>query len=130
MGFSDFIWDKMNDHMTNDGAYSASNWWIGLSTTTPTAAGDNVTEPSGNGYGRVEIEAADWDASSGEAKLNAEDIAFVEATGSWGEVTHVVLYDAETDGNFLGFGALGSSETITSGQVPRFAAGDLLVGKA
>jgi len=35
------------------------------------------------------------------------------------------LFDAATAGNMLAHGALGSSEAITSGETPRFAAGAL-----
>lgn len=130
MGFSDYLWDELNDHVMNDGAYTAPTWYVGLSTTTPNADGTNVTEPAGGSYARVSTDADDWNASSSQVKTNANAIIFPEATGSWGTVTYVVLYDAATNGNLLGFGVLGSSEAIGSGQIAKFAAGQLSVGKA
>lgn len=130
MGLSDFLWDEMLDHAMNDGAYTAPTWYAGLSTTDPLADGSGVTEPTGNNYARVSTAASDWNASSGEAKTNANAITFPEASGSWGEVGWLVFYDAATDGNFLGYGALTSAETIIINQVARFPAASISVGKA
>jgi hypothetical protein len=120
-----------------DGAYLAdaaftagANVWVGLSTTTPTEAGANVTEPSGNAYARVSTAAATWNASSGTGpttKSNGSAIVFTQATGSWGTVTYVTLHDAATAGNLVGFGALTASTAVNNGDTVQFAIGALVL---
>ena len=75
--------------------------WIGLSTTTPTAAGGNFTEPSGNSYARIDATAMFGAiASAGGVSTIANDVEvlFAEATGSWGTITHFGKFAASTGG--------------------------------
>lgn len=121
MSFSNTIDQAILDHLFGLASWTApSEIWAGYSTTTPTKAGANITEP-GNGYARVEV--TNWSRSSSEVD-NDDTIEFPEATGSQGTVTYAVLFDAETSGNMIWFGALTASKTIDSGDTPRFPAGD------
>lgn len=109
---------------------SAPTWHVALSTTTPTMAGGNVTEPSGNAYARVATAASDWNSATNadpSVLTNANTITFPPATGSWGTVTYFVLYDASTAGNVIGFGQLTTSKTPQNGDTPSFAAGALSI---
>ena len=101
--------------------------YVGLSTTTPTNTGTSVTEPSGNNYARVAVtnNATNFPAASSRAKANGTVIQFPTASGSWGTLTHFVLYDASTSGNFLGWGELTAPITVTTGGTPDFPIGDL-----
>jgi hypothetical protein len=102
--------------------------YVGLSTTTPTMAGGNITEPSGNNYARVATAAGDWNAgTNADPSLldNANAITFPQASGSWGTCTHFVLFDASSGGNVLGYGALTTNKTPTTGDTPSFPAGSL-----
>ena len=111
----------------------AGTVYLALSTSTPTAAGGNVTEPSGNGYTRkllgnynqsyTQLMGA---AASGQSE-NSEEIHFNKATGSWGTITHVCLYSAATGGTLLAYGALTESKAVTEGDVMVIDAGDLAV---
>ena len=111
----------------------AGTVYLALSTTTPTAAGGNVTEPVGNGYSRkllgnynqsyTQLMGA---AASGQSE-NSEEIHFNKATGSWGTITHVCLYTAATGGTLLAYGALTESKAVTEGDVMVIDAGDLAV---
>lgn len=107
---------------------SRPTWFVALSTTTPTMAGANITEPSGNGYARVSTAPADWGTASNadpSELSNAAVITFPGVTGAgWGTVTHFLLFDASTSGNFLGFGALGTPKTPTAGDTPQFGIGE------
>ena len=47
------------------------------------------------------------------------------ATGSWGTIGWVAVWDNSTGGNMLFHGALTTSKTIASGDVFRVPAGDL-----
>lgn len=105
--------------------------YVGLSSTTPTETGTNVTEPSGSGYARVTTAPADWNAAtSADPSLidNLNAITFPTASGNWvasANLTHFVLYDAATVGNFLGFGALTVAKPVLSGDTASFATGAL-----
>lgn len=111
---------------------SASSWpsvvYIGLSTTTPTNTGTNVTEPTGNGYARVAVpnDATHWPAASSRAKANGGPVTFTAATGSWGTITHFVMYDAASSGNFLAWGAV-TSTPITTNDQASFATGQITI---
>lgn len=117
------------DHLLNDGAYTPpSNWFVALSTTTPTEAGGNFTEPSGNGYARVSTAAADWAAASAgdpSVKDNANAITFPQATGSWGTVTHFGLFTASSGGTVQVWGALDVSKAVGNLDTVSFAVGAL-----
>lgn len=105
--------------------------YVGLSTTAPTAAGDNFTEPSGNGYGRGMLGIYDQSYSqkmgnaANGAITNEEIIYFPEATGSWGECTHFGIYDADTNGNLLAFGELTTPITPAANTIPIVRIGEL-----
>lgn len=128
--FSDHWENEVLDHVFGKGSYTPPTIYVGLSTADPTDDASGLAEPSGNGYARVETAAGDWDAAVSGALDNANAITFPEATGSWGTVTHFALFDAATNGNMLAHGSLTSSEAITSGEAPRFSAGELDVSLA
>jgi len=125
MSFTDFLEDELLDHLLDDGAWTApSPPYLGLSTTTPTDAGSNFTEPASGGYARTAAAAAAWNASSGGSKDNGSAIDMGTASGAaWGTVTHVGLFDASTAGNLLATAALDTSKAIGDGDSAEFAAG-------
>lgn len=81
-------------------AASGNEFYIGLSSSAPTDAGGNVTEPSGNGYARVKINA--FTAASDGSVHNAADIVFPVSTGTWFPAdrlaTHWVVFDGSGAG--------------------------------
>lgn len=121
--------NSLAGNTSNFGALaSAPTIYVGLSTSTPTMAGGNITEPAGGAYARVETSTSDWaDATDADPSVlsNAEIITFPKATASWGTITHFVLYDAATAGNVLGYGALTTSKAIANTDTARFEAGEL-----
>ncbi len=127
--FTDYLENKMLGHLFGTAYTAPTTVYMALSTTTPTDAGGNVTEPSGNSYARVAIgnNSTNWNAASGGTVTNKTAITFPEATGSWGTVTHFVLYDAATAGNALIWGALTASKAIGTGDTASFAAGALSI---
>ena len=101
---------------------------IALSTSAPAEDGSNVTEPVGNNYARVAAPASDWNnATDADPSVidNASSIDFPTPSGSWGTVTHFVIFDALTSGNVIASGALAASRAIGSGDTVSFPAGDL-----
>lgn len=120
---SDYAENKLLDHLLKVASYTVpSNIYVALSTTTPTDAG-NVTEPSGNGYARAQCNT--WATAASRATSNGAAVTFPAATGSWGTITHYVIYDAVTSGNMLGSGALTVSNSVVSGNVVTFAIGEI-----
>lgn len=108
-----------------------STMYLGLSTTTITEAGGNITEPSGNGYTRYSFtnNKTNWSTASGSPSTvsNAVEFAYAQATGSWGTVTDFFISDASSGGNIYIYGALTTSKSITTGDTARFAIGDLVI---
>lgn len=112
-----------------------STCYIGLSTTTPAANGDNFTEPaSGTGYARVLVGSYSqsntqlMDAAANGSISNTNNIIFFpEATATWGTITHFGLFSSKTGGTPIMYGALSSSISVPSGYIPIFRAGALTV---
>ncbi len=133
-GFTDTVEQALLDHFFTDPAYTPpATMYLALSSTTPTEAGANFTEPSGGAYARVSTTAADWSAASGTApatKTNTAVKTFPTATADWvagANLTYFGIYDASTAGNLLCFGALTVAKPILSGDTASFAAGALVI---
>lgn len=136
MSFSNYtaqaLLDSLFGNSSNFGALgSAPTIHVGLSSTTPAEDGTNVTEPSGGSYARVATAASDWNAATlADPSLldNANELAFPQATADWlsgTDLTHAVLYDAASGGNFLGSAALGTAKPVLNGDTAKIAAGEL-----
>ena len=97
--------------------------YLALYTTDPTDA-DTGTECSGTSYAR---QAITFGAPSNGVSTNSAAVEFDQATGSWGTITHMGLYDASTSGNLLFHGALTASKVIDAGDVFKFASTALAV---
>ena len=123
--FADYVENKVLDHITGKTSFTMPTAYLAASTADPTDDGSGLAEPSGGSYARLETAGSDWAAASGGATSNAAILAFAEATGSWGTITHVALFDAASGGNMLAHAALDSSQSISSGEVLRFPIGDL-----
>ena len=100
-------------------------YYVGLSSTTPTVGGTNATEPSGNGYARVAISDADLNVPANGVVTNKNMIAFNDSTGSWGTLTHYLVFDAATGGNLLMYGPLSTSRTVENDTTVALRAGAL-----
>lgn len=124
---SNYLENEILDHILGTGSYTMpSTVYVGLST--GSFGEDNSgTELSGNNYSRV---SASFSAASGGTTSNSGALEFAAATGSWGTVSHFGIFDASSSGNLLIHGALSASKTIATGDILRFAAGDLDVTAA
>lgn len=122
--FGDGLEDKILDHIFGKGDYTPQTIYVALSTADPGEDGASIAEPS-DGYARIITAPADWTVSSGGAISNANEIAFAEASGDWGSITHFALFSAITGGDFLGYGTLDTPKGVTSGDTVKFPVGDL-----
>ena len=88
-----------------------SKVYLGLSKTTPTMSGTGITEPAAAaGYARVELK--NLSVPNNGIITNNIEVSFPKSTAEWGTVTHFVLYDAATGGNFLLSEKLAKSRTV------------------
>lgn len=97
--------------------------YVGLFTSDPTDAGSG-TEVSGGSYAR---QSASFAAPSNGASVTNADITFPQATGNWGTVGWIGIFDALTTGNLMYHTALDASKTIETGDIFKIASGNLSV---
>jgi hypothetical protein len=120
--FTDYLENKIIDHMLRNQAYTPpSTVYVALFTGATDDTGGG-TEVSGGSYAR---QAVTLGAASGGASSNTADITFPQATAAWGTITHVALMDAETGGNMLMHSPLDESKTVNNGDTFKINAGDL-----
>ena len=121
MSFTNFLETEILDHVFAGAAYTApSQHYLGLFTAAPGETGGG-TELSGNAYARRPVDFS----TSGATTSNDAAIEFATATGNWGTVTHVGVFDAATSGNLMAYATLSSSKAIATGDVFRVPTGDL-----
>ena len=109
--------------MTAGSATRPTAWYVALYTAAPSDSGGG-TEVSGNGYAR---EAIAFDAASSPAGTTSNNnvVSFTAVGGSWGTITHIGIFDADTGGNLLWHGGLAASKTVGDGDTLEFAIGNV-----
>ena len=121
MSFTNFLDTEILDHVFAGAAYTApTTKYIGLFTAAPGETGGG-TEVSGSAYARQSMAFA----TSGDTTSNSAAVEFPTASGSWGTITHVGIFDALTSGNLMVYATLTASKAIASGDVFRVPSGDL-----
>lgn len=110
--------------------------YLGLSKTTPTLYGGNITEPTGN-YTRVSIDntptGAAWDTAALGVISNAIQLSFIESDVEWASsaspITYIFLADHATNtGTAVKYYApLTASRAIPSQTTVYFTVGSLTI---
>jgi hypothetical protein len=113
----------INATLRNTSYTSPTTVYISLHTADPTDAGTG-TEVSGGSYIR---QSATFAAPSNGASASNADITFPQATGSWGTIGWIGIWDAQTTGNMLYHTALDASKAIDTGDIFKIASGSLTV---
>lgn len=93
--------------------------YIGLLTSAPNDASGTGTEVSGGGYTRVQVGSTgqgNFTVTDGTA-VNDAEFKWDDATGNWGSVSNVALYDSATGGNMLIYGNLLGAVTVNEGDI-------------
>ena len=122
---SDYLELKLLDHALATTAYTKpTNVYVGLHTGSPADDDSGANEITGNGYTRKVASFAA--AASGSASTDAT-ITFDAATGNWGTITHISIYDAATSGELLFHGAVTTSKTIETGDTFQISSGNLTI---
>jgi len=131
MATSDYLEQVIIDYFLNsNGEFSTTspaNVYVALYTAAPSDSGGG-TEVSGGSYARVDTGAftAMTGITDGQTE-NTTEIAFTQATASWGEVTSIGLHDHISAGNLLYHGTLTANKTVDIDDTFKIAAGDLVI---
>ena len=121
MSFTNHLETELLDFAFTTGtATRPTAWYVALYTAAPNDAGGG-TEVSGGAYARQSVAFS----VSGNTASNTGAVEYPTATGSYGTVSHVGVFDASTGGNLLAYSALNVSKAIATGDVFRIPAGDL-----
>ena len=122
MSFTNFLETEILDHVFAGAAYTApSTKYLALFTAISDGEAGSVTELSGDAYARQSVAFT----TSGATTSNNAAVEFPTATGDWGTITHVGVYDAVSSGNLMCYATLSSSKAIDTGDVFRVPSGDL-----
>lgn len=113
----------INATLRNTAYTSPTTVYVGLHTADPTDAGSG-TEVSGGSYARTSVT---FGSPSNGTSTNSAAVEFPQATGSWGTVSHIGIWDASSTGNLLYHTALDTSKTIETGDIFKIASGSLSV---
>lgn len=130
MPASTYLANKLLEHQVGKTSFTMPTAYVALSSTAPTLAGGNVTEPSGSGYARVTTSGATWGTAASGSITNAAAITFPAASGDWlagANLTHGVIYDAPSGGNVLGYGTLTVAKNVLNGDTASIAIGNLTI---
>lgn len=119
---TDYLEDKLRDHVLRGIAYAApATVYLRLFTTATTDAGGG-TEVAGGSYTGKAVAFQAGAAGTGAAD-NPAAVSFANMPGA--TITHAALFDAATGGNMLMHAPLSSPKTTTAGDTLTFAAGDV-----
>jgi len=127
---TDALEQRILDHLFKGGATPAltalATVYVALFSVVPTDAGGG-TEIAGSGYVRVAVASAAWTRTNSQMANNAE-VAFPEVVTSAYTVVGWAIFDAASAGNRLYWGDC-TSTVMSVGDVPRFAAGTLVINE-
>ena len=128
--FNDYLELKFLEEAVGKTAFVMPTAYIALSRADPGESGAGLDEPTIGllGYARIQTTAANWGTAAAGAIVNAQILAYAEATGSWGTCSHWIAFDAASGGNALFYGTIDyegvpTPKTITGGDTASFAVG-------
>lgn len=129
---SDYAENALVAHSVGKAAFTLPSVYLALFTVTPTDVAASGTEVStaGTAYARQSVPAASWGAASAGAITTVADVLFAVATGAYGTVVAIALFDAVTGGNMIWYGPLTVSKAIASGEQFKMPAGQLTASLA
>ena len=122
-GFSDYLEDKVLDHVFGGVAYTAPTKHVALYTVAPTDTGGG-TEVTGGAYAR-QTSTFTVSGTNPTTATSAAAVEYPTATAEYGTVVAVGILDASSGGNLLAYANLTASKVVSTGDVFRFDAGDI-----
>lgn len=131
---SDYLANTLLDFAFHNQTYTLPSTYVALTTAaiSDNDTGSTITEPAGNGYGRVLVAPNDdttasttWNLVSNGTIDNADNIDIGPASGgSWGTIVATALVDAVSSGNVLFYDNGVSDQEVADGDTYRFVAGN------
>lgn len=118
MSLSNYLENWLLSLIFKGATYWTPNIAVDLSRTVPTERGV-LDPPTHASYAAVQTTPATWYLYDPGEVRNYLPVQFPEATGDWGEITHIVLSDMDYYGMMLAYGAIPMVH-ITSGMRPLF----------
>lgn len=138
-GLSVYMGNKVLDKVLLEVDYTPpASYWVALFTSASAASALRANDPStasevstsGTAYARIEVRGStgiEWaTAANGTTNQNL-DIAFNEATGSWGTVYAIGLMDAASGGNVIAYADLDTPRAIDAPDVLRIPANQFVI---
>lgn len=129
-GLSNYAANGILDRMFRNQAFTIAANYLAVATATlsDSTTGSTATEPSGNNYSRLAINASGgaspaWEAASNNTVQNAHAWTLPTPSGSWGTVTSVFIADASTAGNVLMYDNAVTDQAVASGDTVQYAVG-------
>lgn len=127
---SNYACHKLLDLIFRNVAYSkpATYVFVATATVTDTLTGSTITEPSGNGYARKQVNinggsSPTWNLAASGALDNTHDITMAVATSTgWGTVVAGGVADALTTGNVLVYDNDVADQAVSGGDTVVFTA--------
>jgi hypothetical protein len=120
----------LNSLLNASNLIAPTSVYLALFTTMPTdyyspGSIDGV-EVSGNAYARQVISFG-TPLGDPTACSNATLISFPQASGSWGVVVAIGIFDAITGGNLLYYGNLTANQYVAPGNTVKFTIGSIII---
>ncbi|WP_342479516.1 hypothetical protein [Paenibacillus sp. FSL F4-0097] len=117
----------LNQVFRNTNYTRPTTLYIALYTSNPTAA-DTGQEVTGGAYARQAVVFTPPAAVNGVYTIkNSAEIPYPVATATWGQLTHLGIRDAVTDGNLLYYGALTDPKSILTNDIFKFSVGQVSI---
>lgn len=131
MAASDYVEQRVLDLVLRNGAefsYAGSGTvYVALFTSATGDAGTGTEVANSGAYARTAVTFGAIGAATDGIMSNSAEVAFPQATASWGTITHIAVVDSNTygGGNFLFHGALTASKVVDTNDTFKIAIGDL-----
>lgn len=122
-------WANIGDASGLQNSATAGSFYVSLLEGDPGESGSVTAESTYTDYARVAVArtSGGWTRSTSTIS-NTALVSFPASSGGSSTVTHFGIHTASSgSGNMILYGALAASRTITSGNTPQFAAGQLTV---
>jgi hypothetical protein len=134
-GKSDYLENGLLNHIFNGASMTSPGATLYVSAHTAAVADDGSgaeVSTSGTAYAREAVtkNTTNFPTTSTGTISNGTAITFDVATGNWGTVTSIGIWDAITAGNLLYWGDLTASQTVNTGNQFSIPAGDLDISEA
>lgn len=124
---TNYLEKKLLDHTLNVASYAFPTLHLALFTADPTETGDLTNEVANAGAYARQALVSKFSAATTETSATTAEIAFPQATASWGTVTHIGIIDSSTYGlgNMIYYGPLDAPRLVDLGTTFKIPIGDL-----